>query len=330
MPTRAHTWLMRALLAALLLFASQVLFWNDPTRHQPLDWLMMAAGSLIGASVLLDVIVRARVYDIWGVMVATGLYAVLYAALIDPAASFATVPDSLISRVLGAQWLLALEVFGLFVVMLHREKRIWHVDMLLLGTVAGFFWGVHVTGLQQTSPDAYAAVSLQAALLIAAIVALPPIALYALTFRVNVTAPDLLLSRREWGVLFLLSLPLLGYHAANGAYSSAGLLVSGAIAGVCGVILWYREDEHEHIMPLFDRLLPPARLNPLWLIVTAALFVGAALIGANLPPVNVAGFTPFSLLSLVFSLTGIVWLPFVAAVIGVRAVQDQFMTGEIT
>ncbi|MBC7814832.1 MAG: hypothetical protein H7175_26985, partial [Burkholderiales bacterium] len=67
-----NSWLTRLSLAVLLAFGSDVLVWTNPTGRPILEWALLLVGYLGLSAVLLDVLVRYSVRDIFGVMLLAG------------------------------------------------------------------------------------------------------------------------------------------------------------------------------------------------------------------------------------------------------------------
>ncbi|MBZ0292828.1 MAG: hypothetical protein K8L99_09735, partial [Anaerolineae bacterium] len=125
-------WLMRGLLAALLLFGGEVLLWPNPTAYDLLDWLLRGAGYLALSALLLDWMARYHVHELFGLLVLTGVYGLLAGLLFGSAAL--DLPYRMVTLALGAYTALGL---GAWLVLLRRG--LW-----LLGAGSGIAWGIWV------------------------------------------------------------------------------------------------------------------------------------------------------------------------------------------
>ena len=103
-------WNFRLLLAMLLLFGMEILLWNKPPSRSLTDWLIVFVGYLALSTLMLDLIVRFRVSDIWGVMFVVGIYVLLNGLVINPSNAMEAVPGTIITRFLGGGWLVGLEI----------------------------------------------------------------------------------------------------------------------------------------------------------------------------------------------------------------------------
>lgn len=320
MSHRLTAWAVRVLLALAFIIATEILYWRDPLTHTVAEWVVIIAGNLIGAVLVLDVSLRYRVRDVWGVMVLIGGFGLIHAVLVIPQTTFAIVPDTIITQAIGANWLLSLEMFGVFVLLLNARNKLARVELLAGAIAVGFFWGVWLA--DRATGQAIAPVTL--ALIVPLLVTY---GLILLAGSRDLSADTLKLTRPEYGVMFLIAVAVIAYHVSTGGFNGAGLLVSAGVMLAFWVVLWYRADTTQ--APLIARLLPLSPLPVIWVIMTGLIFAVMAWLGVTLPPVVIFGYTPLNLLELVFSFIGVVWVPLVAAVVGLREFQRQFLTGEI-
>ncbi|MBZ0287452.1 MAG: hypothetical protein K8I30_07545, partial [Anaerolineae bacterium] len=133
-------WRIRLALAAALLFGSEILLWNDPPLRSALDWLVLAVGYLAISAALLDLGVRCRVRELFGLIVLAGIYALLNGLLLNPQTALFDVPRTLITRVLGAHTLV-----GLLMLLLSLSR--FTRRYALAAAVVGLAWGVWVRWL---------------------------------------------------------------------------------------------------------------------------------------------------------------------------------------
>ncbi len=312
-------WLIRALLMSLLLFGSEVLFWNNLPAQDLGDTLLRVIGYGLLSIIILDLFVRFRVYDIWGGMFVLGIYAMLNTLLVMPAVTLADSPRTLISIGLGAQWQIGMQMVGIVVVLLAsnqpRVKWVWFVGM----GIVGFSWGVWVRWLPVFNPESYVAISLSTALLYAGIAFGIVILLFWLVRRTvhDITIEDFKLSVRELPVWGLGAMLLFLLRVVQGSIDGLSLVLVAILSGICLLLLWFRGDTKQ--TPLLHRYFPMCPLSWAWLIAGSISFVAVAIITWSLPLIDPRlPFSQLTIITLAFSGIGIGWLPFVAGVLGMR------------
>src|SRR5262249_21361831 len=89
---QSSIWLVRALLAALLLSGSKILVWVTPPGRTLLDWALLLPGYLALAAILLDLTARYRVRDLFGALTLMGFYSLLAALVLNPHYAYLDVP----------------------------------------------------------------------------------------------------------------------------------------------------------------------------------------------------------------------------------------------
>ena len=143
MNQRLTSWLVRALLAVWLLFASEILLWANPPGRTLTEWAILIVGYLALAALLLDLLVRFRVRDVFGLLALAGVCGLLVSLLLNPATALADVPRTWATRVLGANSLLGLAGLAGFLQLTAGASR----RLLLAGGVVGLLWGLWVRWL---------------------------------------------------------------------------------------------------------------------------------------------------------------------------------------
>ncbi|MBI5668924.1 MAG: hypothetical protein HZC41_13035 [Chloroflexi bacterium] len=308
------------LLAMLLAFGSEVLVWTNPVDREPLDWPLMLVAYTAVAAILLDLLVRYRVRDLFGTLLLTGVYSLLASLTLNPEAMLADLPRTLVTRIMGAHALLALEMVGLFLALTTGLRPRAGRILLVGGLVVGLAWGMWVRWFPAEA--GYPAVSLPVMLAYGAAFTGVIVALRALLPRLGAITPeDLRLSRRGWLVVTLALAGLTIMRELQGAIPVTALLMVLPLLALCLVILWFRGRARGST--LLDGHLPPAPLAWGWLIVAAAGFLGAAVAGYNLPLLQVGEFTQLRLIGIGFTAYGLAWLPTVSLVLGVQAYLRQ-------
>lgn len=305
-----HVWFVRGLLAGWLLFASEILLWTDPTGRPPLDWVWLVVGYMALAALLLDFAARYRARDVFGLLALAGIYGLLSSLALNPQTALADVPRTWATRVLGAHTLAGAGALACFLwVAAARWRWFWAVA----GGI-GLVWGVWVRWL-----PALAEITTQAAppeqMLLAAVV---PLLGLGVLLRLSVGWPahlhDLQLGPVGRLVVAGVLLALLIRHWAQVDLISLGVLL--ALAVYCWLMVWFQKREQG--TTLLDSAVP-VKESPLGaLLVPAGLFLLAGAAGYHLPFENSGILAPLVGL---FAAFGLVWLPTVSLVLGVRAYQ---------
>lgn len=320
---RLSVWMVRGLLALLLLLAVEILFWNKPGSRSLYEWPLLIVGYMLLATVALDLLVRYRIRDIWGVMIVVGVLSALNGLFLNPQSALEDVPNTLLSRTLGGYWLISLEMVGLFLALLGGKSTLHKVLMLIGSVVIGFFWAVWVKWYPAFFLGAYRAATIQEMFQTLAWVVLPIIILWVLVRgRAQTSTPEhFQVPWLGYAVIGLLAMLLFIYHALQNHYDGLGIALSLIIVGVLWAMLWFRADTQK--TSLLATYLAEKSPSPLWLIASLALFVAVTIGGYVLALIEVLGFNQFTLLNLAFPLFGAGWIPLVAAVIGIHAMTRQ-------
>lgn len=313
------------LLAALLIFGSEVLVWTNPTQRPLTEWLFLVPGYLGLSLILIDLIFRYRINDLFGILLLAGIYSLTAALVLNPAATLNDLPRTLFTRVMGAHALLAAEMIGLLLALTAAGR---HRRKLLTGSlIIGLAWGIWVK--QWPPAEGYGQISLSAMLGVGLIgLVLIALLLYGILPRwprsgvQSSEAPDhLRLPPRLWASAIILMVLLLLLRLARMEINSTGFILCLLLLSLCWVIIWFRARKQGET--LLDRVMPFQAL-PLPAFVTAALiFIGMGMIGYNLPNLQIGSVSPFTLVGLGFTAYGLAWLPTVSFVLGVQGYLRQ-------
>lgn len=323
-------WLLRALLASLLLIGSEIIFWSIPPARSPLDWLLVAAACFLLATLLLDFAVRYRVRDIWGLMLLLGVIGVLNGLLIHPESALGRVPESIMGHGLGGHWLTGLQAFGVFYYALHPERHSFR--RLMMGAVGvGFFWGVWAQWLPVYNPDLYLLLPTGPRFaLFAGLLLIPASLLLLLRSRTTIPAASLKLGRRGGAVALIGVAGLYIVRLFTDAYGGGGgMLASLVLIAIFWTILWFRSDTRRPL--LIAPLLEPHKPSWVGLVSAVLVFMLMALGGVALPLVSflVPNTDAYRLMTLAFAGIGTLWPPLVAAVLGAGALNRQVRTNNL-
>lgn len=322
-------WGVRLWFGALLLFGSDVLIWTDPLALSIVDWLGRGFVCTLIAALLLDLAVRFRIRDIYDSMALIAIGALLIGLLIAPDFAHADFPRTLLTRVLGAYGLTALEMFGLMLVLCRVVDRRTQRLILPVATWNGFYLGVWLRWMPVFNPQVAPFVPLEQALLLTGgVFALsvglwwglrrPLRQLHPIDLRLP-GVPFLLLI----AALIALSLPAL----ASGALTTGPLVASLLLISVSYAVLYFRRSPRDPM--LLDAYLPAAPTNGLWLIGIAGAFLAACLFAYHLPLAGSEQINQLWLMEVGFGAVGALWYPLVAAVLAFRAVDEQMRRSEL-
>jgi hypothetical protein len=295
-------WLTRISAAAALLFGSEVVLWNDPASRTVLDWVLLVFGYVAVSAVVLDLGVRYRVRDIFGLLVLAGVYGLLNGALLNPQTALLEVPRTLVTRVLGGHTLLGLGVLGLLLT-LNRTHS--HPRWIAVGVI-GLLWGVWVRWL----PTLADTVTTDVPLLVMLVYGLAGVMVFTMLVpRVNTPAQRLTIV--EWGIVGAIQ-ALLFVRNTLPTVDAFALIVVGVLAAFCVLLLWFQKRDRGAM--LFDSVI-----GSTWMVVLTlgGVFLATGVVGYLLPLGSVPELlTPYVAL---FTAFGVVWLPSVSLVLGVRA-----------
>lgn len=311
-------WLARLLLAACLAYGSEILLWNDPLARTPLDLLLLSLGYVALAALLLDLLTRWRVRDLFGLMTVAGVYGLLSALLLNPAVTLFDAPRTVVSRVMGAHTLLGLEMLVLFLALTGGRRLRW---VLVIGAGAvGLAWGAWVRWSPMQYDIFYAVAPFEVMLLLGVAGLALILMLTLLLYRqpVPLTPDALRLSTRKLALAGLVGALLAFVRLTQAVYDGPAVFLTLVLLLLCLAILWFRRGTR--LMPVLAHHFPLRRLPVAWAGLALALFFWAATLMYHLPLIgdeevfNQGLFVVFG-----FTLYGLGWLPTVSLVLGARA-----------
>lgn len=306
------SWLLRLTLAALLLFGSEILLWNDPQSRTIFDWILLAIGYIALSSIVLDLGVRYRVRDVFGLMLLAGIYGLLNGAILNPQTGLLEVPRTLVTRVLGAHTLIGLGVLALFIHFGQVNRWTYHIIRIV--AVAWGLWVRWISTLEDTV-SAYVLLEPMLGYGLAFMSLIAVCSLLAKRFARNVTVDSLRLSKLEWGIV-LLTLGLLWLRNTN-QFDMFALTIVAVLTTFCVLLLWFQKRERGGT--LFDSAVP-IQVSVLFIIINivGVVFLGlfGYVISSAIPGITADVLTVYVAL---FTAFGVVWLPTVSLVMGIRA-----------
>ncbi|MBK9122258.1 MAG: hypothetical protein IPM16_03920 [Chloroflexi bacterium] len=309
----------RLLLAILWAIGAEVLLWSYPPDRSVIDWILTLAGYGVLAYALVDLAIRWRLRDLYGVAPLGGLAALLYALVVNPQFTLIDIPRTLVTRAMGSHALLFMGMLLLWLVMLRAVP----LQRLLvpLAALIGVCWGTWVRyapiltdipGPTLTDPTLFLIVGIGVVALIGGVGLIgsrTPLA----------RGEALLMQPAEAVVVGFAAIALVYRQLDLGAIDleSRGLVVG--LIGLCLAMLWFRKDTS------YGYLVGDVRVDPPW----GTWFAGmmAFLIGASVafsaPIIGDDSINQVAAIAALFTLFGAIWLPGVSVILGLRAVLRQ-------
>lgn len=316
-PNVAAVWLVRLLLAATLFLGSEVLLWTDPIAREVFDWLLLIPGYVVLGTILLDLLARFQLRDLFGLMTLAGLYSLLNALMLNPETTLFDLPRTLVTRVTGAHALLGLEMLILFLALTGGGA---FIRALLPGAVVvGLAWGTWVRWSPLEAEVSYDFVPQTTMLAAAAGVISVILLLTLLTYQrgKQLTPQSILLNSQGWILVAVVIAALVFIRIAQGFIDLESLFLPIALIGLCYAILWFRRGTK--LTPIIQNHLPVRPLNIVWIVLATALLIGAGVFAYNLPLMGVGDFNQLTFVVYGFTLYGLAWLPTVSLILGSRA-----------
>ncbi len=286
----------------MLTFGSEIMLWTNPPGRTALDWLILAVGYLALSAILLDLVVRYRIRDLFGLMALAGVYGLAAGLLLNPQTALVDVPRTLITRVMGAHTLMGLAMLALFLKVGNLRRT-----SLIVVAVAGLAWGMWVRWLPTLADSIAPETSLTTMLVYGAVGIL---LIIALLYRSGFSPNNLQLSLFEWIVTAAALIAILLMRLSAGNIDSLSLVIIVILIAFCVMMLWFQKREK-------GTMLLDKRIFEHLPIVAPLLFLGVGIVGYSLP-FNADGEQLAFIVGL-FTAFGLVWLPTVSLVMGVRA-----------
>jgi hypothetical protein len=317
-------WGGRLLLAVALGFGAEILLWADPLTRTPLDWGMIAVGYLALGTLALDLMIRFRVRDIYGLLMVALILTALNGLILNADKTLIVLPDHLITRVIGAYGLLTLEMIGLFLLLTAGRNRLYLRRGLLAAFVIGFFGAVwakdaHTLLNWTTSTPDFLTVAAACAIGLGLIVL---IAWGLSQLTVEIDPMHFVLSPLSFTLLVGVLMSLLFIRALGGVYAGPEVLATLGVVAIGWFTLYGERGEKPRT--LMDAHLPPrlpSGIGLLGLLVVFFIGLGA---GWFVPDFNINGFGPVNVLELAFVGIGFTWVPLVLVTLASRSLDRQW------
>jgi hypothetical protein len=302
--------------AIILMIFSEWIVWQTPTTYTPLEWLGMAAVYLALAGLTLDLMARLHANDIFSLLLVAGLYGLMNALLISHI-DVHDLPTSLLIRPLGAQPLAFMGALASFQI-LTSGRATGPID-LIIAAFAGFLWGIWVRWFPVVADDSIPTVASGYAM---AAVGTGLLFFGALRMAVPLTGISrrgdwMLWSFERWLVGGILAVALV-IGLVRGTISPVviGLVLLLGSFMVAVSLITLKKRRRRAL--LLASMTPPHRPNLAAWVILIVPFLILGWLGYHLP--GSGDSSPQS--DLLFGILlgfGLIWLPAVSTVLGVRA-----------
>jgi hypothetical protein len=323
-PTKSiDIWALRLLLAILFFFGAELLLWTNPLQHTPGEWILRSIGYITLATLTLDFAVRYRIREVYDALVLMGIYGLIVGLVLQPQTAFADFPRTLMTRVMGGQALIGAEMFGLFLALTGGQIPRYRRLLLGFSLWLGFYWGIWVrwspvlTDLSSSEVDLFT-IFICAGVVLALTIGL---LLFISKRRAALNPVDFRLSPLGLGITFIILIIVFLERIVNSAIDITVLPPVLILLALCYAILWFRRADKG--ATLLASHIPPTPIGWLWIVLALVIFSTATVISYGIPLMNVLSFNQLSIMELTFAFGGLIWLPLVAAVFSVRAIDRQ-------
>ncbi|RMF81596.1 MAG: hypothetical protein D6737_04525 [Chloroflexi bacterium] len=321
-------WVMRLWVALLLFFGSEIVLWANPSSRELQDWVLIAIAYLALSTLLLDVIQRYRIRNLSGLLFVSGLYALLASLIINPETTLIDVPRTIATRVLGAHTFVAWMMLSFMLILSDGPRRKSGVAVPILSAIAGFGWGVWVRYFPLEADTTRAVVSLETMLGRGVPVIFAILVLFIILFRntKHISADDLrLVPMLRFGVVIIM-VGVFVLRFDSTFYPDAAFGIVTSLIVFAGLVVWFQAQTQRRT--LLDRRIPIRPLFPPLIVLSMTSFTGLGAVGYGLPR-EVIGVDLLAVLTGMFTIFGIVWLPLVSVILGIQAFQQQVRSEDI-
>lgn len=312
-------WLIRLMLAAALMFGSEVLLWSDVLGRAWWEWPILIAGYLLIAALLLDLMARYRVRDFLGMMTIAGVYGLLNGLLLNPELTLFDIPRTLVSRVTGAHTLIGLEMLYLFLALTGGHLRHLRLVMVVGAVAVGAAWGFWVRWSPIYTEVPYGVIPLET-MLIAGVVGTVIVAVITQIAyrRVRTARPaDMMMSLPVLALVLMALIALLLLRVVQGSVDYTSLTLVAILLFLSMAILWFRRNTRLRIV--LDYHLPLFPQRWIWTLLVIGVMFWTALLAYSLPLIGSDQFNVLTFIVFGFLLYGVAWLPTVSVLLGFRA-----------
>lgn len=317
-------WALRLLLAMLLLAGCELLLWPvAPDERSLREWLFLLPVYVAVGTLALDLMARYRIRDIYDVMTVAGIVGLLVGLIANPDTALIEFPRTLLTRVMGGYVALSLGMIGLWAVLTGAGLPRYRLLLLGYAVFGGFYWGTWMrwspvfTDRMTETPDLERMAVNGGVLLTLALLVLASV---ALLWRDDAAPKDpttFCLPPAGFGMLVAVLLVLFLLRAVDGVIGGDSLVAILALMAFCMTLLWFRRPNKPR--QLLDSHLPPRILSPLWMGAALVVFAGMTVFAYDLPQLDFLGVNQLTLMEWGFTGFGMIWLPIVTTLVGLRA-----------
>ncbi|MDX2137926.1 MAG: hypothetical protein SF123_07500 [Chloroflexota bacterium] len=313
-PITIVSWLSRIAFAALLAFGSEIVLWNTPQRRSALDVLLLIAGYLAVATLVLDFVVRYSLRSFFGVLLLGGIYGLVNALTLNPHTMLVDGAPNVAARALGGHTLNGIAIFA-FVFWIAGYGRGWWT--MPAAVIAGIVCGL-LTDAPFSMPDTSGHIF---ALMVGTVVTLSLGNLVLRAVLRTSVEPGWVESLRLGDIEITLVVASLAGLAAFRFSRGEGItwlwIFALVLLALCWATLWFgKRDKPVHYLLLLNNV----RLRPSFTVNAATSLFLLTTIAVSWLPRDINGVDVPLVLRTAFTAVGLVWLPTLALVLGGRAI----------
>lgn len=348
-------WMPRLLFAALLCFGSEIILWTDIGSRSLPEWLILIPAYLALAALILELAALYRARSVFEAMTLMGIYGIANGLLINPATALVEVPRTLVTRAMGGHALVGLAMFALFMYLwrgvAQRGRRPLIVLALCLASaVVGALWGawarwspVDLFGRAETPLTTILAVA-GAAIAVITILLLvargrpatpsppdeSPLSEMAAAFRKSAVVIPFdhtifpRLTRREWAICLIVLAALAIVRFGQGVVDGFSAIAMPLLILYCLGVLYFRQRKKGGSFLDGGDLHDRYRWRGFPIMGAVLLMMGAvSYLLPRTPEMIGTEADPVTILAVIFTAYGLVWLPCVSLVLGAQAFARQ-------
>ena len=315
---RLTVWRLRLILGVVLLTFSEVVMWQNPLVHTPLEWAARSVLYVALAAILIDVTVRFQANEIASLALVSGLYGLLSASIVSHTALTA-LPISLIVRGMGLQT--GAGLYGLlFFILVLRGRQLEPRD--IAGAISiGALWGIWLKWYPIQQNVAWGDVPIETATLYAvvAFIIIGALLLIVAPRFVVVREPELQLQWWEWIVVGIpLFIALFVGLLDETVIPAIPLVVVAVVVGaIIGALALHKHGVEPSALAQILFVAPNAQTY----VALSFAFILTGTLSASLitnadSPIGVGVY-------LLIVAVGSLWLPAAFALVGLRAYQRE-------
>lgn len=311
-------WWLRLWLGLWLAFGSEIIVWHNLPSRSPAELLGIFLGSMLIAAIMLNLLVRFHIRDVFGLLLLAGIYSLSAGLLLRPEYALADMPFTLVTRVMGAHTLIGFLMCLAFLIMLRGTIRpLEYASTAMLGLGWGIWsrWAPVLVS-SQSEPVLLETLLAYAVGFMVLLIIISRLA----AARTAIGLSELLLNLRSTAFVTIAVVIIVAARAVQGLLDQTSLIMIPSLIAFCVIMLWFQK--REKIRTLLDTALPPRKANSIYILFLSSIFLLAGAAGYAITPFSAQN-EQFTIITGIFTAFGVVWLPTVSLVLGARAYMRQ-------